>query len=73
MNAKVIKPFFDLSNPSDVYAVGDTFEGTDERVADLARRGFVKPLDPEPEPEPDPEPEEKPAPKSKAKKKAAKE
>jgi hypothetical protein len=65
MNAKVIKPFFDLSNPSDVYAIGDTFEGTDERVADLARRGFVKPLDPEPK---------KPAkPKPKAKKKAAKE
>lgn len=65
MDGKVIKPFFDLSNPSDVYAVGDTFEGTDERVAELAAKGFVKPLDHEPK---------KPAkPKAKAKKKAAKE
>jgi hypothetical protein len=69
MKAKVIKPFFDLSNPSDVYAVGDTFEGTDERVAELIGKGFCEPL----EPEPDPEPKKKPASKSKAKKKAAKE
>jgi hypothetical protein len=67
MDGKVIKPFFDLSNPSDVYAVGDTFEGTDERVAELIGKGFCEP------PELEPEPEEKPAPKSKAKKKAAKE
>jgi hypothetical protein len=52
-----------------VYAVGDTFEGTDERVAELIGKGFCEPL----EPEPDPEPKKKPASKSKAKKKAAKE
>jgi hypothetical protein len=61
MNAKVIKPFFDLSNPSDVYAVGDTFEGTDERVNGLIQKGFLEPM------------AEKPKPKPKAKKKAAKE
>lgn len=44
MKAKVIKPFFDLSNPDDVYAVGDTFEGTEERVEGLRVRGFVEPV-----------------------------
>lgn len=44
MKAKVIKPFFDLSHPEDVYAVGDTFEGTEERVEGLRKRGFVEPM-----------------------------
>ena len=44
MRAKVIKPFFDLSNPEDVYAVGDTFKGTEERVEGLHKRGFVEPM-----------------------------
>lgn len=42
MRGCVIKPFFDLANPQDVYSIGDTFEGTAERVTDLAQRGFVE-------------------------------
>ena len=41
MDAKVIKPFFDLANPEDVYAVGDKFTGTAERVKGLQEKGFV--------------------------------
>lgn len=44
MDGKVIKPFFDLSNPDDVYAIGDTFSGTAERVADLVNKGFLEPI-----------------------------
>lgn len=44
MKGKVIKPFFDLSNPEDVYSVGDVFEGTAERVDGLANMGFVEPI-----------------------------
>ena len=58
MKAKVTKPFFDLSHPEDVYAVGDTFEGTEERVEGLHKRGFVEPMP------------EKPKAKTKAKPKA---
>lgn len=47
MLGRVIKPFFDLSNPSDVYAVGDIFEGTDERVTGLVQKGFLEPYEPE--------------------------
>lgn len=50
MDGKVIKPFFDLSNPSDVYAVGDTFEGTDERVNGLIQKGFLEPIAEKPKP-----------------------
>ena len=42
MDGKVIKPFFDLSNPDDVYAIGDTFSGTAERINGLAEKGFVE-------------------------------
>ena len=61
MDGQVIKPFFDLSNPDDVYAIGDTFSGTAERVNGLIQMGFLEPM------------AEKPKPKAKAKKKAAKE
>ena len=44
MDCKVIKPFFDLKNPKDVYAIGDTFTGTAERVADLVNKGFLEPI-----------------------------
>jgi hypothetical protein len=66
MDAKVIKPFFDLSNPDDVYAIGDTFSGTAERVNGLIQKGFLEPLELEPEPKP----EKKPAPKKKSAKKS---
>lgn len=52
MRAKVAKPFFDLSHPEDVYAVGDTFEGTEERVEGLHKRGFVEPMPEKPKAKP---------------------
>lgn len=43
MRAKVIRAFRDIEDPSGtVYQVGDTFEGTDERVGGLAEKGFVE-------------------------------
>ena len=47
MRAEVIVPFYDLTTgmgnvPENTYRVGDVFEGTPERVAGLAERGFVK-------------------------------
>lgn len=44
MDGKVIKPFFDLKNPDDVYAIGDTFSGTAERVTELVNKGFLEPM-----------------------------
>lgn len=44
MDGKVIKPFFDLANPDDIYAIGDTFSGTAERVTELVNRGFLEPI-----------------------------
>jgi hypothetical protein len=61
MDGKVIKPFFDLSNPDDVYAIGDTFSGTAERVSGLIQMGFLEPMT------------EKPKPKRTTRKKAVKE
>ena len=50
MDGKVIKPFFDLSNPDDVYAIGDTFSGTAERVNGLIQNGFLEPMAEKPKP-----------------------
>lgn len=44
MKAKVIARFRDRFNPENIYQVGDTFEGTDERVAELAAGGWVEPI-----------------------------
>ena len=42
MDAKVIRPFYDLENPDRDYNVGDVFSGTAERIAGLADKGFVE-------------------------------
>lgn len=42
MDAKVIKPFYDLEHPERTYRVGDVFSGTAARVGDLADKGFVE-------------------------------
>lgn len=42
--ATVIKAFRDRENMESAYEAGDTFEGSDERVASLAYRGFVEPV-----------------------------
>lgn len=43
MRAKVIRAFYDIEDPKrTVYQVGDSFEGTDERVKGLAEKGFVE-------------------------------
>lgn len=44
MDAKVIRPFYDLHNPENSYNVGDTFSGTESRVSELAEKGFVEKL-----------------------------
>lgn len=41
MRAKVVSPFTDLETDV-VYLVGQTFEGTERRVAGLERGGYVK-------------------------------
>lgn len=43
MKAKVIKAFYDLQDPArTVYQVGTEFEGTNKRVEELAKKGFVE-------------------------------
>lgn len=45
MNAKVIVPFWDMKDPEHkTYYAGDTFEGTPERIAELAEKGHVEPI-----------------------------
>lgn len=44
MKAKVVFRFRDRLNEKDIYEVGDTFEGSDERVAELAAGGWVEPI-----------------------------
>ena len=49
MKAEVVKPFYDLETglgcvPENTYHVGDTFEGTAERVNGLVEKGIVKKL-----------------------------
>lgn len=43
----MVAPFFDLTTglgnvPENTYQVGDVFEGTVDRVAELEQRGFVE-------------------------------
>ena len=42
MEAKVIVAFTDKNDYSRVYNVGDTFKGSDERVAELVASGHVE-------------------------------
>lgn len=42
MKAKVIRKFFDRFNPSDIYGIGDVFEGEEARVAELVAGGWVE-------------------------------
>lgn len=42
MKAKVINRFFDRLNPSDIYEVGDVFEGDEARIAELVAGGWVE-------------------------------
>lgn len=44
MKAKVVNRFFDRLNPSDIYEVGDVFEGDEARVAELVGGGWVEPI-----------------------------
>lgn len=41
MKARVVVPFTDKTTMADVYQVGDTFEGTKERVSELVTGGYV--------------------------------
>ena len=45
MQAKVISAFRDKHHPESVYSIGDVFDGTDERVKELASAGFVVPIE----------------------------
>lgn len=45
IKARVIVAFTDKNDMSTVYSVGDTFEGTTERVNELIISGHVEPLD----------------------------
>lgn len=51
MDAKVLRRFRDAENPSRIYGVGETFAGTDERVAGLVSKGFVEALSADETPE----------------------
>lgn len=43
MKATVVKAFWDAQDPArKVYQIGEAFEGTQKRVKDLEKRGFVK-------------------------------
>ena len=45
MEGKVVKAFWDMQDPKrTTYNVGDTYTGTDERIAGLAEKGFVEPI-----------------------------
>ncbi len=52
MKATVISNFRDKYNEQDVYMVGDTFEGDDERVIELADMGYVEPIEEKPKRKP---------------------
>lgn len=50
MKSVVVKAFYDAQDPArTVYQIGDAFEGTQKRVKDLEKRGFVKSIE-EPKP-----------------------
>ena len=43
IKARVIVAFSDRENLANVYQVGDTFQGTQERVDELTAGGYVEP------------------------------
>ena len=43
--AKVIAAFNDRENPAETYQVGDTFEGTEERINELVYGGYLAPVE----------------------------
>ena len=45
VKARVIVAFTDKNNLMNAYSAGDTFEGTEERVSELADGGDVKQVD----------------------------
>lgn len=45
IKARVIVAFTDKNDMSSVYQIGDTFEGTQERVNELITSGHVEQLD----------------------------
>ena len=52
MKAEVINPFHDRLDPSTCYQVGDVYEGTEERIIELADGGYVRAIEDEPKPKP---------------------
>lgn len=50
MKATVKTAFTDRENMSDVYYPGDVFEGTEERVNELAAGGYVEAVEAKPKP-----------------------
>lgn len=79
MRARVIRSFKDIQANLALRKEGEMLEADDARIAELAKKGFVKPLD---EPKPETEaieeapveeaPEEEPKPKARKKKSAKK-
>lgn len=70
MRARVIADFRDREHMERTYWEGDEFDGSAERVSDLAARGYVEPIAEEPaqEQEPGAEPKaRRPRAKAKAK------
>ncbi len=47
MRAVVIKAFTDAENPSNVYMPNAEFEGRQERIKDLAAKGYVRAIEEE--------------------------
>ena len=52
MKAEVITSFHDRLDPSTCYQVGDVYEGTEERIIELADGGYVRAIEDEPKPKP---------------------
>lgn len=50
MKAEVIISFWDRLDPSMFYAVGDEYEGSEERIIELADSGHVRPIKEAPKP-----------------------
>jgi len=45
VKARVTVAFTDKNNLMNAYSVGDTFEGIEERVSELANGGYVEKID----------------------------
>lgn len=50
MKAEVIVGFWDKYDTTTCYAVGDVFEGSEERIIELADTGHVRPIEEAPKP-----------------------